>query len=53
MKKSIKQICPHGGAVAAPISGAAFSKIILKKLEILGVHLSEITLHIGLGTFDQ
>ena len=41
----------HKGAVAAPTAGLHFSKIILKKLEILGVHIPEITLHIGLGTF--
>ena len=41
----------HKGAVAAPSAGLHFSKIILKKLEILGVHLPAITLHIGLGTF--
>ena len=41
----------HKGAVAAPTAGLHFSKIILKRLEILGVHLPEITLHIGLGTF--
>jgi len=41
----------HKGAVAAPTAGLHFSKIILKRLEILGVHIPEITLHIGLGTF--
>ena len=41
----------HKGAVAAPTAGLHFSKIILKRLEILGVHLPELTLHIGLGTF--
>ena len=41
----------HKGAVAAPTAGLHFSKIMLKKLEILGVHIPEITLHIGLGTF--
>ncbi|MAQ31812.1 MAG: tRNA preQ1(34) S-adenosylmethionine ribosyltransferase-isomerase QueA [Flavobacteriales bacterium] len=41
----------HKGAVAAPTAGLHFSKIILKKLEILGVHIPEVTLHIGLGTF--
>ena len=41
----------HKGAVAAPTAGLHFSKIILKKLEIMGVHLPEVTLHIGLGTF--
>ena len=39
------------GAVAAPTAGLHFSKHLLKKLEIKGVHLPEITLHIGLGTF--
>jgi len=41
----------HKGAVAAPTAGLHFSKIILKKLEIAGVHIPEVTLHIGLGTF--
>ena len=41
----------HKGAVAAPSAGLHFSKIMLKKLEIIGVHLPAITLHIGLGTF--
>tara|TARA_B100000579_G_scaffold276479_1_gene228657 strand:- start:24448 stop:25503 length:1056 start_codon:yes stop_codon:yes gene_type:complete len=41
----------HKGAVAAPTAGLHFSKIILKKLEILGVHIPKLTLHIGLGTF--
>ncbi|MBF25899.1 MAG: tRNA preQ1(34) S-adenosylmethionine ribosyltransferase-isomerase QueA [Flavobacteriales bacterium] len=41
----------HKGAVAAPTAGLHFSKIMLKKLEILGVHIPELTLHIGLGTF--
>ena len=36
----------HKGAVAAPTAGLHFSKIILKKLEIIGVHIPEITLHI-------
>lgn len=39
------------GAVAAPTAGLHFSKHLLKKLEIKGVNLPEITLHIGLGTF--
>jgi S-adenosylmethionine:tRNA ribosyltransferase-isomerase len=40
------------GAVAAPTVGLHFSKHLLKKLEIKGVLLPEITLHIGLGTFS-
>lgn len=39
------------GAVAAPTAGMHFSKHLLKRMEIKGVHLPEITLHIGLGTF--
>ncbi len=40
------------GAVAAPTAGLHFSKHLLKRLEIKGVNLSDVTLHIGLGTFD-
>lgn len=39
------------GAVAAPTAGLHFSKHLLKKLEISGVGLAEVTLHVGLGTF--
>lgn len=39
------------GAVAAPTAGLHFTKQIAKRLEIKGVHLSPITLHVGLGTF--
>lgn len=39
------------GAVAAPTAGLHFSKHLLKKLEIKGVGIAEITLHIGLGSF--
>jgi len=40
------------GAVAAPTAGLHFSKHLLKRMEIKGVHLSEVTLHVGLGTFN-
>ena len=40
------------GAVAAPTAGLHFSKHLLKRLEIKGVDLAEVTLHIGLGTFN-
>jgi len=40
------------GAVAAPTAGLHFSKHLLKKLEIKGVELPEVTLHVGLGTFN-
>ena len=42
----------HEGAVAAPTAGLHFSKHLLKRLEIKGVHLPEITLHVGIGTFN-
>jgi len=41
----------HEGAVAAPTAGLHFSKNLIKKLEIIGVKLPEITLHVGLGSF--
>lgn len=42
----------HEGAVAAPTAGLHFSKHLLKKLEIKGINLEEVTLHVGLGTFN-
>ena len=40
------------GAVAAPTAGLHFSKLLMKRLEIAGVQFPEITLHVGLGTFN-
>ncbi len=39
------------GAVAAPTAGMHFTKQLVKRLEIIGVDISPITLHIGLGSF--
>jgi S-adenosylmethionine:tRNA ribosyltransferase-isomerase len=41
----------HEGAVAAPTAGFHFSKRLIKRLEIKGIHFAEVTLHTGLGTF--
>tara|TARA_B100000401_G_scaffold411415_1_gene330157 strand:- start:3478 stop:4524 length:1047 start_codon:yes stop_codon:yes gene_type:complete len=41
------------GAVAAPAAGLHFTKIILKKLELIGVKIVTITTHISLGTFKD
>jgi S-adenosylmethionine:tRNA ribosyltransferase-isomerase len=43
----------HVGAVAAPTAGLHFTQHLLKRLEIKGVAVTPITLHIGLGTFRQ
>jgi len=40
------------GAVAAPTAGLHFSKHLMKRLEIKGVDFTEVTLHVGLGTFS-
>lgn len=41
----------HEGAVAAPTAGLHFSKHLMKRLEIKGVGMTELTLHVGLGNF--
>lgn len=41
----------HIGAVAAPSAGLHFTPQVMKRLEIKGVVMTPITLHIGLGTF--
>ncbi len=41
----------HIGAVAVPAAGLHFTKQLMKRLELKGIDVSNITLHIGLGTF--
>lgn len=41
------------GAVVAPGAGLHFSRELLKRLEIKGVHNSFITIHSGLGNFRE
>ncbi len=41
----------HEGAVAVPAAGLHFSRELLKRLEINGVEITCITLHMGLGHF--
>ena len=39
------------GAVSAPTAGMHFTKQLVKRLQLKGIDMSYITLHIGLGTF--
>jgi S-adenosylmethionine:tRNA ribosyltransferase-isomerase len=41
----------HEGAVAAPTAGMHFSKELIKRVELKGIELAHVTLHVGLGTF--
>ncbi len=40
------------GAVAAPSAGLHFTPHMLKRLELKGIDVNPITLHVGLGTFS-
>ena len=40
------------GAVAAPTAGLHFTKEVLEELHLRGIETCEITLHVGLGTFQ-
>ncbi len=41
----------HVGAVAAPTAGLHFTRQVMKRMEIKGIDIEKITLHIGLGSF--
>lgn len=41
----------HLGSVAAPTAGLHFTGDVLKSLAAKGIHKTEITLHVGAGTF--
>ena len=43
----------HKGAVAAPTAGMHFTKQVMKRLELKGVDVAPVTLHVGLGSFRQ
>ena len=41
----------HEGSVAAPTAGLHFTDSLLKQIRISGTPVSEVTLHVGAGTF--
>lgn len=43
----------HVGAVAAPTAGLHFTPQLVRRLQLKGVNIEPITLHVGLGTFRE
>jgi S-adenosylmethionine:tRNA ribosyltransferase-isomerase len=43
----------YEGAVAAPTASTHFDKIMLKRLELVGVNFAEITLHAGISNYAK
>lgn len=41
----------YDGSAAAPTAGLHFTKELLQKVKDMGVDITEVTLHVGLGTF--
>ncbi len=41
------------GAVVAPAAGLHFTPHLLKRLELKGVEVASVTVHVGLGSFEQ